>query len=356
MMALAALVVLCVNLEVSLRMEADGTDVGGFSADDDVAAVAALPDANACLAEHLGCLDVAQQGTVALLVVLLDGCHATELFSQLVEAFLVGFAGKAVVHVGPLVVLALGSVQQVLGGGAYATQVLEPQLGVLLLVLGSLQEEGGNLLIAVLLGHGGVVGVLVAGHRLTGKGCLEVFLGAGASVFPGDGIAWHFDSDLHKVGGGVLADGTGEVVGQFLAHVLVAADAAAPDGLALCCLTHGLGFRLDVLLIIIIGGRRHVGEYFHLGDGAYEEHVRAQVDGLFHVGRDEGVGTTRDGQRAVGDAATVGEAFELIDCPSALETEVLEHLEVGSLADNRGGELAGMLNEFGREVTLVQGY
>ena len=39
-MALAALVVLCVNLEVSLRMEADGTDVGGFGADDDVAAVA----------------------------------------------------------------------------------------------------------------------------------------------------------------------------------------------------------------------------------------------------------------------------------------------------------------------------
>ena len=82
----------------------------------------------------------------------------------------------------------------------------------------------------------------------------------------------------------MLADGTGEVVGQFLTHVLVAADAAAPDGLALCCLTHGLGLRLDVLLIIIIGGGGHVGEHFHLGDEAYEKHVRAKVDGLLHVG------------------------------------------------------------------------
>ena len=49
-------------------MEADGTDVGGFGANDDVAAVAALPDADACLAEHLGCLDVAQQNTVASIV------------------------------------------------------------------------------------------------------------------------------------------------------------------------------------------------------------------------------------------------------------------------------------------------
>ena len=40
-------------------MEADWTNVGGFSADDDVAAVAALPDADAALAEDLCSLDVA---------------------------------------------------------------------------------------------------------------------------------------------------------------------------------------------------------------------------------------------------------------------------------------------------------
>ena len=114
-------IVLSVNLEVCLRMEADGTDVGGFGADDDVAAVAAFPDADTRLAEHLGSLDVAQQGTVAFLVVLLDGCYATELLCQFVEPLLVGLAGEAVVHVSPLVVLALGSVQQVLDSAAQST-------------------------------------------------------------------------------------------------------------------------------------------------------------------------------------------------------------------------------------------
>ena len=172
-MALAVLIILSVNLEVCLWMEADGTDVGGFGADDDVAAVAALPDADTSLAEHLGGLDVAQQGTVALLVVLLDGRYATELLGQFMEALLVGLTGKAVVHVSPLVILALGSVQQVLGDGAQSAQMAEPQLGMFLLVLSSLQEEGGNLFVAVLLGHGGVIGVFVAGHRLTGKGCFD---------------------------------------------------------------------------------------------------------------------------------------------------------------------------------------
>ena len=84
-------IVLSVNLEVCLRMEADGTDVGGFGADDDVAAVAAFPDADTRFAEHLGSLDVAQQGTVAFLVVLLDGCYATELLCQ----FVAGASGSA---------------------------------------------------------------------------------------------------------------------------------------------------------------------------------------------------------------------------------------------------------------------
>ena len=102
-------------------MEADRTDSGGFGADDDVAAVATLPDADTCLAEHLGGLYVAQQGTIALLVVSLDGCNATELLGQLVESLFVGLAGKAVVHVSPLIVLALGGVQQILGGAAQPT-------------------------------------------------------------------------------------------------------------------------------------------------------------------------------------------------------------------------------------------
>ena len=212
----------------------------------------------------------------------------------------------------------------------------EPQLGVFLLVLSGLQEEGGNLLVAVLLGHGGVIGVFVAGHRLTGKGGLKVLLSVGAGVFVRGGSIRLSGSDLHEVRGGMLADGAGEVVGQFLAHVLVAADGTAPDGLTLCGLPHGLGLRLDVLLIIIIGSRWHVGEHFHLRDGAYEKHVRAKVNSLLHVSRDEGIGAARDGQCAVGDATTILEAVELIDRTSALETKVLKQFEVGSLAEDGG--------------------
>ena len=115
-------------------------------------------------------------------MVLLDGGHATELGGQFGEALGFGGAGKAFVHVRPLVVLACGGSGQILGGGADAVQLLEPQFGVLLLVLGGLQEEGGNLLKALLLGLRGEVGVLVAGLALTSKGGVQVLLGLGAGV------------------------------------------------------------------------------------------------------------------------------------------------------------------------------
>ena len=90
-------------------MEADRTNIGGIGANDDMAAVAALPDADATLVEDLGCLDVAQQGTISLLMMLLDGCHAPELLGQLMETLLVSLAGKGGVHAGPLIVLAVCS-------------------------------------------------------------------------------------------------------------------------------------------------------------------------------------------------------------------------------------------------------
>ncbi len=145
------LVVLLVDFEVGLRVVADRADLGGLGADDDVAAVATFPDVHLALGEDLLGLDVVQQGTVTLLVVLLDGGHTTELGGQLGEALGLCSLGKAFVHIGPLVVLAIGGSGQVLSSGADAVQLFEPQLGVLFLVLGGLQEEGGNLLKALLL-------------------------------------------------------------------------------------------------------------------------------------------------------------------------------------------------------------
>lgn len=154
----------------------------------------------------------------------------------------------------------------------------------------------------------------------------------------------------------MLTDWAGEIFGKFLANIFISADAAAPDSLALCCLADGLGLRLDILLVVVIRGRGNIGEHLHLGDETNEEHVSSQIDSLFHVGRDKGVGATHDGHRAVGDAATIGEVSELIDRASALEAEVLEQFEVGSLAEDGGCEPARALDELGGQVALVQGH
>ena len=59
------------QLEVGLRVGAYGAYDGGAGADMDVAAVAAHPDLVAYAGEHLGLLDVLEQGQIALLVELL---------------------------------------------------------------------------------------------------------------------------------------------------------------------------------------------------------------------------------------------------------------------------------------------
>ena len=60
MMALAALKVVCLNLEVALRMVARWAHLGRFFTDDDMSAVAALPDDITLAREHNGILDVLQ--------------------------------------------------------------------------------------------------------------------------------------------------------------------------------------------------------------------------------------------------------------------------------------------------------
>ena len=76
-------------------MDAGGADLGGLGAHDDVAAVTALPDLDLALLEDLSGLHVLQQGTVALLMMLLDGGDQAELGGKSLEAFLLGGLGEA---------------------------------------------------------------------------------------------------------------------------------------------------------------------------------------------------------------------------------------------------------------------
>ena len=63
-------------------------------------------------------------------------------------------------------------------GGAFP-QVLEEDLGVLLLIFRGLEENRGNILIPRLLGFAGIVGIAVPGLGLSGKGDEQVFFGLG---------------------------------------------------------------------------------------------------------------------------------------------------------------------------------
>ena len=100
--------VLSLELEEALRMLADRAYFGSLRTDDNVSAVAANPDSVSVTAEDESVLDVLQQLAIALLVSLLDGSDSAELVCQLCEAFLLGILSHAVVHVGPLIVLAFG--------------------------------------------------------------------------------------------------------------------------------------------------------------------------------------------------------------------------------------------------------
>ena len=101
-------------------------------------AVAALPNLYFALLENGGGLYVLQQGAVTLLVVLFNGGHRAELSGQLRKALFLGGFGKALVHIGPLVVLPVGGSTQIFRGVPQPFQLLEPHFGVFLLVFGGL--------------------------------------------------------------------------------------------------------------------------------------------------------------------------------------------------------------------------
>ena len=127
-------------------MVAGRADLRCFLTDHDMPAVAALPYLDLTLGEDLRHLHIVQQGTVALLMMLFNGGYQAETLGQLMETLLVGGFGKAVVHIRPLVVLALSGGEKVFGGVANAVQLFEPQLGVFLLIISGFEEQCRDLL------------------------------------------------------------------------------------------------------------------------------------------------------------------------------------------------------------------
>ena len=160
-------------------MIADGAYIGRILANVDMPAVVALPRIEAIAFEDLARIDALDELAIALFMLLFNGAHAVEKLGQGIEALGSGRLGEFGVHVGPLVVLAIGSVGQVGEriGHAAIVKRLEPELGVLFLVLGRLEEDVLNLDVAVLLRLAGVILILGVSLRFAGKGGHEVLLG-----------------------------------------------------------------------------------------------------------------------------------------------------------------------------------
>jgi len=157
----------------------------------DVAALAAHPLHLVGLLEDLVVLDVGEKLAVARLVHRLGLCDHAEGRRDVLEAFLLGDVGERRVKLGPLLLLAGRGRGQVLRRGAFqrpggirsgdldlaAFQVPEEALRMLTLVFRCLQEDGGDLLEAVLLRRLRVEGVAVARLALAGERFEKVLLG-----------------------------------------------------------------------------------------------------------------------------------------------------------------------------------
>lgn len=89
-------------MEVALRMCAYRTDLRRFFSDDDMSAVGALPDHVAFLGKNKSAVDVGDQLTITLLMLLFDFSNGFKEISDVVEALFLGFLGEFRVHIGPL--------------------------------------------------------------------------------------------------------------------------------------------------------------------------------------------------------------------------------------------------------------
>lgn len=145
-------IILSLDLEEAFLVVAYRTHLGSLLAYDDASAVAADPDCVAVAGEFDSLLDVLEQLAVTLLMMTLYLADSAEFACDFGEALLVGLACHTIVHVGPLVVLTLCGVLEIghCVGYLAAVEIFVPELGVLLLVVGCLLEDGCYLLITVL--------------------------------------------------------------------------------------------------------------------------------------------------------------------------------------------------------------
>ena len=122
------------------------------------------------------------EGAIAFAMIFFSDGDAGHGCCDFGKAFCFGYCGEGGIHCLPLILFTLGCMLQILeccaddaGGQGHgdlhlaAFEEFEEALGVFLLLVCGLQEDGGDLLKAILLGLAGLVGIFVAGDGFSGK-------------------------------------------------------------------------------------------------------------------------------------------------------------------------------------------
>ena len=157
-------------------MIANGADIRRLSSNYDMTAVTALPNLDLALGKYFLHLNILEERTVSLFVMLLDLTDCTELSCEFRESFSLSCLGEILIHVCPLIVLTVSSSLEVICSRTDAVQLLEPHLCMLFLIVSSLKEDSSDLLISFLLCLRSEICILVASLGLSCKCSLEILL------------------------------------------------------------------------------------------------------------------------------------------------------------------------------------
>jgi hypothetical protein len=161
-------------------MAANLTLLGSFRSRADVPAVSTDPYDLALLRKNplRLCGEIFHQSLKALLMPSFDFCNPLKQSGDFVIPLLLGLLFVPAILVAPLaVLLAHRLLESLEGRRLFPVKLFVPDLGVLLLVLGCLLKNGGDLLQALFLGKRGKVVVFRADAALGGKRLEQVGIG-----------------------------------------------------------------------------------------------------------------------------------------------------------------------------------
>lgn len=139
-------IVFCAYLKIALGVSAYRAYFGSLCSNNDMTAVTAFPYLDIAILEYCRCFNVFEQSAVAFLVMLFDRAYHGEFRSQFGESLLLGSFGEALVHICPLVVLAVRCCREICCGIAYTVKFFEPHFCVFLLVFSGLEKQDCYLL------------------------------------------------------------------------------------------------------------------------------------------------------------------------------------------------------------------